>query len=115
MKKFLAFRVFENENGIFERRVVERNISDLPPGEVLVRVYFSGLNYKDALSAYGNRGVTRKYPHTPGIDAAGIIEETTGKYFKPGDQVIVSGVDLGMNTDGDTKISDEGMLEILIK
>ena len=100
MKKFPAFRVFEKENGIFERRIVERDISDLPPGEVLVRVHYSGLNYKDALSAYGNKGVTRKYPHTPGIDAAGVIEETTGKLFKSGDKVIVSGFDLGMNTDG---------------
>lgn len=100
MKKFLSFRVFELPDGSFERKIVERSVSDLPPGEVLIRVHYSGLNYKDALSAWGNKGVTRRYPHTPGIDAAGVVEETSGKYFKPGDKVIISGFDLGMNTDG---------------
>ncbi len=49
--------------------MVERQLDELPAGEVLIRVRYSSLNYKDALSATGNRGVTRQYPHTPGIDA----------------------------------------------
>lgn len=61
--------------------------------QVLIRVTHSSLNYKDALSATGNRGVTKKYPHTPGIDAVG----RTVKDDKP---VLVTGYDLGMNTDG---------------
>jgi putative YhdH/YhfP family quinone oxidoreductase len=63
-------------------------------------VHYSGLNYKDALSASGNRGVTRRYPHQPGIDASGIVEECNTGTFKAGDEVLVTGYDLGMNTDG---------------
>lgn len=72
----------------------------LPPGEVLIKVYYSSLNYKDALSATGNKGVTRNYPHTPGIDAAGVVVECSTGNFKVGDEVIVTGFDLGMNTPG---------------
>jgi putative YhdH/YhfP family quinone oxidoreductase len=72
----------------------------LPSGELLVKVEYSSLNYKDALSASGNKGVTKQYPHTPGIDAAGIIIETNSSDFKVGDEVIVTGFDLGMNTPG---------------
>jgi NADPH:quinone reductase-like Zn-dependent oxidoreductase len=52
------------------------------------------------LSASGNKGVTRKYPHTPGIDAAGIVVDSTTKAFGAGEEVIVMGFDLGMNTSG---------------
>ncbi len=72
----------------------------LPENDTLIKVKFSSLNYKDALSASGNKGVTRNYPHTPGIDAAGVIEKTTGSKFKIGDEVIVTGYDMGMNTSG---------------
>ena len=58
------------------------------------------LNYKDALSATGNKGVTRVYPHTPGIDAAGTVLESTAVGFHAGDPVLVTGYDLGMNTAG---------------
>ncbi|MDP4091527.1 MAG: YhdH/YhfP family quinone oxidoreductase, partial [Bacillota bacterium] len=67
---------------------------------LLIRVGYSSLNYKDALSATGNKGVTRNYPHTPGIDAAGIIVESQSPDFKAGEEVIVTGNDLGMNTPG---------------
>jgi alcohol dehydrogenase len=80
--------------------VVERDTRDLPAGEVLIRVSYSSLNYKDALSASGNRGVTRNYPHTPGIDAAGTVMESSVLEFVTGDEVIVTGYDLGMNTAG---------------
>jgi acrylyl-CoA reductase (NADPH) len=96
---FKAYRVFE-ENGTFGRKLVNRSVSELPEGEVLIRVKYAGLNYKDALSASGNRGVTRNYPHTPGIDAAGIVEDSLSPLFKPGDEVAVTSYDLGMNTDG---------------
>ena len=96
---FKAFLTEETEKG-FISNVKERSFEDLPDGDVLIKVAFSSLNYKDALSASGNKGVTRKYPHTPGIDAAGIIEETSGNKFKSGDEVIVTGYDLGMNTSG---------------
>ncbi|MCB9016726.1 MAG: YhdH/YhfP family quinone oxidoreductase [Lentimicrobiaceae bacterium] len=90
----------EIKPGVFVSSLKEKQISDLPEGEVLIRVKFSGLNYKDALSASGNKGITRKYPHTPGIDSAGTVVESSGNIFKKGDEVIVCGYDLGMNTSG---------------
>ncbi len=84
----------------FQQRVIERSLADLPDGEVLIRVHYSSLNYKDALSATGNRGVTRTFPHTPGIDAAGVVEHSKVAEFAAGDEVIVTGYDLGMNTYG---------------
>ena len=67
--------VREGPHGGFAASVEERPLDSLPDGELLVRVHFSSLNYKDALSGTGNRGVTREYPHTPGIDAAGVVEQ----------------------------------------
>lgn len=100
MGSFLALQARENASGRFETQVVERNIDELPAGEVLIRVSYSSLNYKDALSASGNRGVTRNFPHTPGIDAAGVVTESSVSEFCAGDEVIVTGYDLGMNTAG---------------
>lgn len=100
MTSFKALQTSENEEGRFETRIIERDINDLPVGEVLIRVSYSSLNYKDALSASGNRGVTRNFPHTPGIDAAGTVAESSVAEFAKGDEVIVTGYDLGMNTAG---------------
>ncbi|MBM9518637.1 YhdH/YhfP family quinone oxidoreductase [Desulforhopalus vacuolatus] len=97
---FKALVVRESEGGTFTRAVEERNISDLPDGDVLIRVIWSSLNYKDALSATGNHGVTRHFPHTPGIDCAGEVVQSSDEHFKPGDRVLVTSYDLGMNTDG---------------
>ncbi len=74
----------------FQQSVVERSMDDLPEGEVLIRVRYSSLNYKDALSATGNRGVTRTFPHTPGIDAAGVVEHSSVAELAAGDEVIVT-------------------------
>lgn len=84
----------------FKQQVVRRDLDQLPANEVLVRVHYSSLNYKDALSATGNRGVTKVFPHTPGIDAAGVVESSSVEGFVAGDEVIVTGYDLGMNTYG---------------
>ena len=84
----------------FKQQIIRRELDQLPEGEVLVRVHYSSLNYKDALSATGNRGVTRNFPHTPGIDAAGVVEHSSAEGFVAGDEVIVTGYDLGMNTYG---------------
>ncbi len=89
----------DSEQG-FTRAVEELFPAELSPGDVLIRVHFSSLNYKDALSATGNRGVTRKYPHTPGVDAAGVVESSHAPQFNVGEKVICMGFDLGMNTDG---------------
>lgn len=97
---FQAYRVSEVEKGQFHREIQTLTFDDLPEGDVLIRVHYSALNFKDALSATGNKGVTRKFPHTPGIDAAGEVVESKHADWKPGDQVIVTSYDLGMNTDG---------------
>ncbi|GAB6904999.1 putative quinone oxidoreductase YhfP [Desulfosarcina cetonica] len=99
-KTFKALVVSESGEKQYRRDIMDRRIDDLPPGDVLVQVHYSSLNYKDALSASGNKGVTRKYPHTPGIDAAGVVEESSTATFRPGDAVIVTSYDLGMNTAG---------------
>ena len=96
---FNALRVLETSGG-FQRDIMVRHTDDLPEGEVLVRVHYSSLNYKDALSASGHKGVTRRYPHTPGIDAAGIVAHSEAPGMTAGQPVIVTSYDLGMNTDG---------------
>lgn len=100
INKFKALQVNENKNGVFERKIITKNISDLPQNEILIKVKFAALNYKDALSASGHKGITKKFPHTPGVDASGIIVEDKTGEFKSGTKVIVTGYDLGMNTDG---------------
>lgn len=97
---FKAMVVSETAEKTFVREIKQRALSDLPAGELIVEVKYSSLNYKDALSATGNKGVTRKYPHTPGIDAAGVVADSTTKLFGVGEQVTVTGFDLGMNTSG---------------
>ncbi|MFP4527988.1 MAG: YhdH/YhfP family quinone oxidoreductase [Candidatus Kapaibacterium sp.] len=98
--RFRAMITEEYEPNKFSRKIGEKEISQLPDNDVLIKVSYSSLNYKDALSARGHKGITRRYPHTPGIDAAGeVVEDRTGK-FKPGARVVVTGRDLGMNTSG---------------
>jgi len=96
---FRAFRI-EEVSGGFVGAVASQRLEDLPDNEVTVRVAYSSLNFKDALSATGNRGVTKRYPHTPGIDAAGTVAASRDARFREGDEVIVTGFDLGMNTPG---------------
>ncbi len=97
---FNAMVVSETDEKTYQREIKEKSTDDLPAGDVLVQVQYSSLNYKDALSATGNKGVTRSYPHTPGIDAAGVVADSTDDRFKAGDNVIVTSYDLGMNTAG---------------
>lgn len=100
MPNYQAYVVEEIQEKRFVGDLKTLTTEDLPSGEVLVRVRYSSLNYKDALSASGNRGVTRAYPHTPGIDAAGEVVESRSATFAVGEEVIVTGYDLGMNTAG---------------
>jgi acrylyl-CoA reductase (NADPH) len=99
-QRFRALVVEQQEKGVFRRSIRERAVGDLPSGDLLVQVHYSSLNYKDALSATGHPGVTREFPHTPGIDAAGTVVSCEGGTFAPGDRVIITGYDLGMETDG---------------
>lgn len=98
--KFKALVVSEVEEKKFKSEITDKEISDLPEGDILINVKYSSLNYKDALSSIGNRGVTKKYPHTPGIDASGVVVESSTDDFNVGDKVIVTGYDFGMNTSG---------------
>ncbi len=99
MSQFQAFWVEKTDAG-FKRSVIQRSTDELPAGDVLIDVHFSSLNYKDALSASGNPGVTRNFPHTPGIDASGTVVADASGTFAPGAEVVVIGFDLGMGTAG---------------
>jgi len=97
---FEALEAYETNDQNYEQRIVERELADLPDNEVLIKVEYSSLNFKDALSANGNKGVTKQFPHTPGIDAAGVVVSDSSDTFDKGESVIVTGYDLGMNTSG---------------
>ena len=97
--KYKAFVTEETDEG-FTNSIENLSTSNLKENDLLVRVSYSSLNYKDALSASGNKGVTREYPHTPGIDAVGEVVKSNTSDFKIGDKIIVTGYDLGMNTYG---------------
>ncbi len=90
----------EEIDGNFTKEIKELSLKELDKNDVLIRVKYSALNFKDALSASGNKGITREFPHTPGIDASGIVERSSSDKFKKGDEVIVTSFDLGMNTNG---------------
>ena len=100
LSEFRALQVSKQTDGTFHQQVVKRSITELPPGDMLIDVKYSSLNYKDSLSATGAPGVTRNYPHTPGIDAVGSVLESSTDEFHIGDLVIVTGFKLGMDTDG---------------
>lgn len=97
---FNALQAVQGENGTFKLETITNTLYDVPEGEVLIKVHYSSLNYKDALSASGNRAVTKVYPHIPGIDASGVIEISNASGWKKGDKVVVTGFDFGMDTDG---------------
>lgn len=97
--QYQAWRV-EEQDGDYVGAEKTLGTKDLPEGEVLIKVSHSSLNYKDALSASGNKGVTRSFPHTPGIDAAGEVVESATGTPAVGRPVIVTGYDLGMGTAG---------------
>ncbi len=100
MQTYKALIISESSSQEYIKSIVTRPLSELKAHDVLIKVVYTGLNYKDALSASGNKGVTRQYPHTPGIDAAGVVETSKNVNFKKGDEVIVTSYDLGMNTFG---------------
>lgn len=95
-----AYVVEKIEDKKFTSGIQEIEIPSIEENEVLIKVSYSSLNYKDALSSVGNPGVTRVFPHVTGIDLAGTIEESNSSNFAKGDKVLVTGYDLGMNTNG---------------
>ncbi len=88
--KYKAFVTKESDSG-FSNSIENLSTADLKDNDLIVKVSYSSLNYKDALSASGNKGVTREYPHTPGIDAVGEVIESNSSDFKTGEKIIVTG------------------------
>ena len=97
MKAFLVEKIGDKE---FTADVKEVAIPKCGENEIVIKVTYSSLNYKDALSSVGNPGVTRNFPHITGIDVAGTVYESTSSIFKVGERVLVTGYDMGMNTNG---------------
>ncbi|WP_276355173.1 oxidoreductase [Cohnella caldifontis] len=93
---FPAWRVEESE-GQFGFGLRQLRVEDLPDGELLVRVRYSGVNYKDALAFRPDGNVVRAYPMVPGIDLAGTVEESRDERFRAGDEVLVTGYGLGVS------------------
>jgi len=100
MDKFRALIVEEVSENIFQRKILKKTTDFLKENDTLIKVAYSTLNFKDALSARGHKGITRNYPHIPGIDASGIVINSKSGKFKSGDKVLVTGYDMGMNTFG---------------
>lgn len=99
MAPFTAFRIHEVNRRI-DARFESITLDDLSPGDVVVRVMYSSINYKDALAATGAGKILRRYPLVGGIDLAGVVESSADARFKPGDQVLVTGNGLSETHDG---------------
>jgi len=95
-----AFIVNKTEEGKFVSGIEEIAIPTIGENEILIKASYSSLNFKDALSSVGNPGVTKNFPHVTGIDVVGVVEESHSSKFKKGDEVLVTGYDMGMNSDG---------------
>jgi len=99
MSTFRAYRIF-NENGKTASRFVDMALDELDPGDVVIRTAYSSVNYKDALATTGAGKVIRRFPCVGGIDVSGVVESSQDERFKPGDEVIVTGYDMGVAHDG---------------
>lgn len=97
---FKSLNVKETSENVYEHEIIDKTINELPEGDVLIKVHYSALNYKDALVFRGHKGIAKTYPFTPGIDASGIVEWSENDKFQVGEKVLVTGYDLGMNTSG---------------
>ena len=97
--KYKAYLVEENE-GKYNGQIKELEMSSLDDGNVIIKVHYSSLNYKDALASSGAKGVVRSYPFVPGIDVAGEIIESSNPEFAVGDNVVATGYKIGMSVHG---------------
>ena len=99
MPTFKAFRIV-NEEGKIHGSVVNATLDQLSPGDVVIEASYSSVNYKDALAATGTGKILRRFPLIGGIDVAGVVASSTDSRFREGDQVLVTGYDLGVAQDG---------------
>ena len=101
---FLACRIYKEKDEQGKSKVIHRleqmDIEDLCEGEVVIRVHYSGINYKDALAATGKGAILKKFPLNGGIDLAGVVESSSDSRFSQGQEVIVNGCGLGETQDG---------------
>ncbi len=95
-EQFRCYLIEKTPDGVVSSSITQRKTAELPAGDVTVRVLWSSLNYKDALAATGNPGITRQFPHIPGIDAAGVVAESSSPEFPVGTEVIATGHELGV-------------------
>ena len=116
VEKFKAFVVDHDDNGIVSNSYKELTKDDLPEGDVLIKVHYSGINYKDALATQDHNKIVKQYPMVPGIDLAGTIEETNAPGFEVGDKVIVTSYDLGVSHYGGfseyARVKSEWVIEL---
>ncbi|TAJ77390.1 MAG: oxidoreductase [Gallionellaceae bacterium] len=97
--QFQAYRIFD-EDGKSAGRFVELSLDDLDPGEVVIQAHYSSVNYKDALAATGAGKVIRRFPCVGGVDVSGAVTSSSDTRFKAGDEVLVTGYDMGVAHDG---------------
>ena len=99
MDTFNAFRVFD-EDGKIEGRLVRATLDELSPGDVVIKASYSSVNYKDALAATGAGKIMRRFPLIGGIDVSGTVVSSTDERYQEGDEVVVTGYELGVSEDG---------------
>ena len=99
MSTFKAFRIHDS-GGRIDARFEDVTLADLSPGEVIIEVQYSDINYKDALAATGAGKILRRHPLVGGIDLAGVVRSSDDARFKPGDAVLVTGSGLSETVDG---------------
>ena len=83
--------VLDEADGKVSSQIKDLTVDDLPEGDVLVRAEYSDVNYKDGMIVNGIGGLVRNYPHVPGIDFSGTVEESSHARFKAGDKVVLTG------------------------
>lgn len=96
-EQFKAFIVDKNEDGSVKPDFTQITMDDLPEGDVLIKVHYSGINYKDALATTDNNQILKSYPMVPGIDLAGVVIKSEDPTIDEGEEVIVTSYDLGVN------------------
>jgi NADPH2:quinone reductase len=99
MDQFRALRIF-NEDGRIRSAIVEARLDELSAGDVVIRAAYSSVNYKDALAATGAGKILKRFPLIGGIDVSGTVTASGDPRFGPGDDVLVTGYDLGVGQDG---------------
>lgn len=97
---YRCFLVRKTGNDRIETGIEQIPLRDLAAGEVLIRVKYSSLNFKDTMGASGHPGIVRKFPHVPGIDSAGVVAESSSPLYRVGDEVIATGHELGVERYG---------------